>query len=254
MREADRVLASQQAARSAQEQQSLRDAVADETARSSDLTAQIQRLEGDLDALREEKSQILADRGALRGEVDAMKAAMADLEERKHASDARIAAYRDLLARLKGLIDAGTLEVRIVDGRMVIVLASDVLFASGSADLSSEGATTLTEVAGVLASLDRKIQVEGHTDDVPIRNDRYPSNWYLGSARAIGVVEHLVQAGVAPTQVSGATYGEHRPRAFNDVAESRARNRRIEIVVVPDLSLLPGNDELLGLQSDNTKE
>ena len=85
---------------------------------------------------------------------------------------------------------------------------------------------------------------EGHTDDVPIKTAKFPSNWELGAARALVVLRTLEEGGVTPAQLSAATYGENRPTAKNDSDEGRAANRRIEIVVVPDLSDLPGYDEL----------
>lgn len=214
----------------------------------ADKQAEIQALEAALDDEREQRARILADRGALRNEVASMKEALTDLQERKRQAEARVAAYRDLVARFQALIDAGTLDVRIIDGRMVVVLNNDILFASGAADLSDDGRAALSEVAAVFTQFpDRRFQVEGHTDDQPIRTSRFPSNWYLASARAIHVVEHLVASGVGADAVSAASYADTRPVAANDSEEGRSQNRRIEIVVVPDLSELPGYDELADL-------
>lgn len=167
--------------------------------------------------------------------------------------------YNDLLKRFKALIDAGKLSVKIVDGRMVVALRSDVLFASGSSTLSQEGATSIREVAVLLAQIpEGSFQVEGHTDNVPIKitedtsGEAKPkgaklapvgvafSNWELASARAITVVKTMVDAGLPATRVSAASYGDSKPIASNDIPEGKAQNRRIEIVVVPDLSKLAG--------------
>ena len=135
--------------------------------------------------------------------------------------------------------------MKIVDGRMVVALATDVLFGSGSATLSAEGKSAVAEVAAVLASIpDRKYQVEGHTDDVPIKTAQYPSNWELASARALTVVKAMIDAGVPADRISGASFAESKPAVANATPEGRSANRRIEIVVVPDLSSLPGFDEL----------
>ena len=126
-----------------------------------------------------------------------------------------------------------------------IELATDVLFSSGSATLSADGISAIQEVAKVLASIPgRKFQVEGHTDDVPIKTAQYASNWELASGRAITVVKTMVDAGLPGDRVSGASFGEQKPTASNKTPEGRASNRRIEIVVVPDLASLPGFDEL----------
>jgi chemotaxis protein MotB len=106
----------------------------------------------------------------------------------------------------------------------------------------------LAKVAAVLAGIpDRRYQVEGHTDNVPIKTTRFPSNWYLAAARAIGVVNHMVDSGLPASVVSAAAFGDTFPVASNDDADGRSQNRRIEIVVVPDLSDLPGYDELEAL-------
>lgn len=193
-------------------------------------------------------ARLMGDQDTLESEIEAMKAAMRDLEERKRAADQRVAEFREMVARFKTLIDAGTLEVKIANGRMVLAMNTDILFASGSATLSADGKQALTEVATVLAGMpDKAFQVEGYTDNVPIRSKQYPSNWYLASGRAIGVVDHLISAGMAASQLSGASYGDQHPVAPNETKEGRSANRRIEIVVVPDLSDLPGFDELTAI-------
>jgi chemotaxis protein MotB len=133
----------------------------------------------------------------------------------------------------------------VVAGRMVVELPADILFASGSIELSSAGSASIAEVGRILAQMkDRKFQVEGHTDDQPIRTARFPSNWELAAGRAIAVASILMKSGVAPTNVSAASFGEFRPSVSNAKPEGRAQNRRIEIVLVPDLSNVPGFEEL----------
>ena len=174
-----------------------------------------------------------------------MQAALAESNKRKAEAEKRLAESRALLGKLRAMIDAGKLKVKIVNGRMVLALSSDVLFPSGSAELSPDGFATINEVSSVLLTIaDRKFQIEGHTDNVPIRTSRFPSNWFLGSARAITIVNTMVAAGMNPSRLSAASYGEFKPVAGNDSETGRAANRRIEIVFVPDLSLLPGFDEL----------
>jgi len=209
------------------------------------------RLQGERNDLEVQLAQTVKDRSKMKDSILEMKEALADLKARKAASEARVASFRALLDRFKALIDTGKLHVRIVDGRMVVVMASDVLFSSGSAVLSEEGLTSTAEVARVLATIpDRQYQIEGHTDDVPIHNAKFPSNWELAAARATTVAKAMVDAGLPASRVSAASYGEYRPASPNDTTEGRAANRRIEIVVVPDLTGLPGFDELkkLGLE------
>ncbi len=196
-------------------------------------------------ALLDEKAGLISDKAKLKTSVEDMKAALSELETRRDIAEQRIAEYQSLLVRFKKLIDAGKLRVQIRDGRMVVALATDILFASGSAELSADGDAAITEVATVLASIpDRTFQVEGHTDNVPIKTGKYPSNWELASARALTVVRTMVAGGMPNNRVSAASYGEFKPVSPNDSPEGKSANRRIEIVVVPDLSNLPGFDEL----------
>lgn len=209
-------------------------------------------LQEDLDACEKgsksvavEKAKLLREYQSLSASADEMRAALAELQKRKEQAEARLAEYRDLLARFKTLIDAGKLKVKIVDGRMVVELPSDVLFDSGSASLGKDGKTAIQEVAKVLAEIpERRYQVEGHTDNRPIHTQTFPSNWELASARALTVVRAMLDAGLPAERVSAASFGEFKPARANDTDEGRAANRRIEIVVVPDLTGLPGFDEL----------
>lgn len=227
---------------------SLDEALKAEQARRAELEAQIAEREARIAELERQYSEAISDRSKLKASVDEMQAALRDLQERRDAAEARIGEYKDLLGKFKALIDAGRLKVKIVDGRMVVELASDILFDSGSAALSKAGEGSLTEVATVLATLSgRSFQVEGHTDNVPIKTERFPSNWELGAARAITVVRTLQQGGVPADRLSAASYSEFRPVAANTSDTGKASNRRIEIVLVPDLSLLPGYDELKAL-------
>lgn len=196
-------------------------------------------------ALEREKATMLSDTQQLQSSIDEMQHALGELSKRKAEADARIAEFKNLISRFQSLIDAGKLKVEIVDGRMVVVLASDVLFASGSANLSREGKSAIAEVAALLADIpDRKFQIEGHTDNVPIRTATYPSNWELASARALTVLKTMLEAGMSTDRISAASFGDSKPAKENETSEGKAANRRIEIVVTPDLSTLPGFDEL----------
>jgi chemotaxis protein MotB len=151
--------------------------------------------------------------------------------------------YEDVIGRFRSLIDAGRLSVSIQRGRMVINLPQDILFQSGSATLGSEGRQTLSEVGTVLAELgDRTFQVEGHADNVPISTEQFPSNWELSAARALSVLHLLVREGVPPESLSGAGYGEFQPVADNDSSDGRRLNRRIEIVMLPNLDVIANAD------------
>lgn len=182
---------------------------------------------------------------SLKASIQEMQDALSALREQKRQTEARVAEFKKLLDSFKSLIDAGKLKVKVVRGRMVVELPSDVLFASGSIELSEAGKSAVNEVGQIFVTMkDREFQVEGHTDDQPIRTARFPSNWELAAGRAIAVSQILIKAGVSPTQVSAASFADNRPVASNATPQSRAQNRRIEIVLVPDLSKVPGFEEL----------
>ena len=224
---------------------SLEEALAKAAEQNLSLTGRMAGLQRQIDDLTTEKSSLIRDRSQLKTSVAEMERALNDLAERKAATEQRVAQYKDLLARFRSLIDAGRLRVKIANGRMIVELATDILFASGKADLSADGKAAIKDVATVLSTIpDRHFQVEGHTDNLPISSEKFPSNWELAAARAIVVTKALVDGGVSTVRLSGASYADARPVADNTSPEGRSANRRIEIVVVPDLSQLPGFEEL----------
>lgn len=207
------------------------------------LTQRLQKLGQNVDSLTKEKGKL----------SEAMSDATARLEElrkAKAAAEARVATFRNLVAKLHAMIDSGQLKVVIREGRMIIALPNDILFDSGRTDVKPNGKAALAKVAQVLASVsDRNFLVAGHTDNVPIKTELFPSNWELSTRRAVEVVHYLVAQGMNPKVVAAAGYGEFDPVAPNDTTEHRAQNRRIEIVLQPNLSDLPPLDDLTATPS-----
>jgi chemotaxis protein MotB len=202
------------------------------------LRARLEKLGQNVDALTKEKGQL----------SQAMTDAATRLDELKKqaaAAEARAATFRNLITKLRAMIDSGQLSVAIRDGRMIIALPNDILFDSGKTDVKPVGRLALAKVAQVLATMpDRSFLVAGHTDDVPIRTELFPSNWELSTRRAVEVVHYLIAQGMPPKQLAAGGYGEFDPVAANDSPEQRAKNRRIEIVLQPNLSDLPSLDDL----------
>ena len=222
------------------ERDGLRKSLDDTTALAGEMKKRLEKLGQNVDKLTGEK-------GELARTLEDAKVRLEELRKQKAAAEARAATFRNLVARLKSMIDAGQLKVIIRDGRMVIQLESDVLFDSGKTNIKPDGQTALAKLAPVLAGItDRKYLVTGFTDDVPIHTQRFPSNWELSTARAVEVVKFLVASGLKPQQVAAAGYSEFDPVVANDTPEHRAQNRRIEIVLQPNLSDLPSLDNLQG--------
>ncbi len=147
--------------------------------------------------------------------------------------------YARFVSELQKMIDGGQLTVSIEKGRIVINLPDNVLFATGHSNVNPQGKEALKQIAAVLKEFsDRSFQVEGHTDNVPIKSSRYPSNWELSTARALNVVHLMIAEGVDAKNISAAGFGEFQPRADNETPEGRALNRRIEIIMLPNLEIL----------------
>lgn len=205
----------------------------------------IQQKETEIQSLQEKLVSTTKDKGQLKSSLEEMKKALDEMKLRRAQEQKTIQEFKDLTARFKTLRDAGTLTVQMVEGKMVVSLGSDVLFPSGSALLSQEGLKTIKEIAKQLGEIqNKKFQIEGHTDNLPIKTAVFPSNWELASARSLSVLKTMVENGMDAHRLSAASYADQQPVVSNETQEGRAKNRRIEIVVVPDLSTLPGYDEL----------
>ncbi len=186
-----------------------------------------------------------ADKEKLDKLLKATNSQLEDLGRQKAAAEARAATYKSLTDRLRSMIDAGKLSVKIRKGRMLISLPNDVLFDSGSAVLKKAGQDAIAQVAQALAGIpDRQFLVAGHTDDRPIRSARFPSNWELSTERAVVVTRFLIGKGMKPESLGAVGYGEFDPLVPNDSEEHRAQNRRIEIQLQPNLAELPSMSEL----------
>ena len=218
----------------------------DETeAARKDLEAKLAEAQKRADELNKLLQGSAADKEKLDKLLQATNSQLEDLGRQKAAADARAATYKSLTDRLRSMIDAGKLSVRIRKGRMLISLPNDVLFDSGSAVLKKAGQDAVAQVAQALAGLsDRQFLVAGHTDDKPIHSSRFPSNWELSTERAVTVTRFLISKGMKPESLGATGYGEFDPLVPNDSDDHRAQNRRIEIQLQPNLGELPSMDDL----------
>jgi chemotaxis protein MotB len=209
----------------------LENALADAKRRGS---VQAAELASQLDRARQERQTQIA---LLESELEAAR-----LEAQRKAEElARInATYEGLMSGLKKEIEAGQVTITQLRGKLTVNLIDQILFDSGSAELNQDGQKVLDTVSEILRDVrDRRISVEGHTDNVPIARaarDRFPSNWELSTARSSTVVRYLTEKGVPADRLSATGFAYHRPIADNDTPESRRLNRRIEIVLLPELA------------------
>lgn len=141
--------------------------------------------------------------------------------------------YSDLQSFVQERDLQQSVQLELTERGVVVRFADRILFDLGKADLKPEAIAILDQLAEVLREVPNPVRVEGHTDDLPINNERFPSNWELSTARATTVIKQLVEEyGLDPRQFSAAGYGEYRPLVPNDSMENRALNRRVDIVLL----------------------
>jgi len=127
----------------------------------------------------------------------------------------------------------GQIEVTDDSRGLVVRFADSVLFDLGRADLRPDSRMILDKVAGLIQIIPNHVRVEGHTDDLKINTEKFPSNWELSTGRAAAVVRHFIERhNLPPTRLSAAGYGEYRPIAPNDGEANRRKNRRVDIVIL----------------------
>lgn len=173
-------------------------------------------------------------------DLQAARSQLEDLKHQKEEADKRAELFKSLTDKFRKLIDSGKLQVIMRGGRMVVKLPAGVLFPSGSAELSKEGQSSLADVAHILKQFpDRRFEVAGHTDNVPVLStSTFKNNLELSTARAVTVANYLTTAGMNASRLSAAGYSEWQPVASNSKETGRTENRRIEIVLLPNLSQL----------------
>ncbi len=186
------------------------------------LREKAQRLSGDVDKLSRSE-QILAEHLRKREEE------LSELSKLKGT-------YEGLVSDLEEQVRSGQIQIEQLRDGLRLNMTQDILFASGSAQVGAQGRGILRTVANNLKGQTHTVEVQGHSDNVPISQalaQRHPTNWELAAARASHVVRVLEEAGVEPSRLRATSFGEHHPVASNDSPEGRARNRRIEIRLEP---------------------
>ena len=138
----------------------------------------------------------------------------------------------ELETALKSLVNANLVAVRRPEFWLEVEVKTDILFASGEANLSDKAIPALDALASTLAKYPTPVRVEGHTDNRPINTRYYPSNWELSAARAASVVHRFARSGMSPDRLSVIGFGEFRPAKPNDTVAGRDANRRVVIVIL----------------------
>lgn len=201
-------------------------------AKLSESESKLSELERSYEKLKEEVARkdeeiSLAHAKALEIEKEKEKA----IQEAKRTQES-------LVKELTQEIQKGEIIITQLKGKLTLTMVEKILFDSGSAEIKKDGKDVLNRVGAILKDVkDKQIRVEGHTDNVPISarlQSKFPTNWELSTARATNVVRYLTESGgVGPERLVAVGHSEWNPVAPNDTSEGRAKNRRIEIVLVP---------------------
>ncbi len=199
--------------------------------------------EGDKNKLAQEVEAKKKQIAGLDKEMAAKKKELEALRKAQAAADERAKVYKQLMARLQSMITSGKIAVEIRKGRMIVKLSDKILFDPGKTKLKEDGQGALKQVAAALKDItDRDFLVAGHTDNIPIKSKQFKSNWELSAARGVEVVRFLQGEGVDPKHLGAAGYSEYDPVGDNNDDEGRKTNRRIEIVLMPNIEEMPKLD------------
>ncbi|MGA1863724.1 MAG: OmpA family protein [bacterium] len=214
-------------------------------ARSDELSTKIvlsrQKI-ADLEKEKEEKIQKIAEleqkNSELQQQISQLKQQISEIEAEKEEKLKEVSkTYGSMIEKMKAEIEEGQVTITELKGKLTVNMLDAVLFDLGKAEIRPEGLVVLQKVIDVLKDVeDRVIRVEGHTDNLQIHGalaQKYPTNWELSAARAVNVAKYLQKQGIDPNILSATAFGEYKPVADNDTEEGRAKNRRIEIVLLP---------------------
>jgi len=195
------------------------------------LNAKSDELSRELAEVRQRSSELEDEHNRLKDETVNLRKTKAEEAQKTSRT------YEEMLEKMKIEISQGQVTISELKGKLTVNLVDAVLFDSGKSEVKPAGLVVLQKVIDILKTVkDKAIRIEGHTDNVQISGSlskKYPSNWELSSARAINVTRYLQQQGIDPAVLSAVAYGEHHPVAGNNSDEGKAKNRRIEIILVP---------------------
>ena len=185
----------------------------------------------ELDALKKQLAVLTQEKDALNQEKEAA------LKEKEKSIAEMKKTYDSLMGEMNQEIKKGEITITQLKDKLSVNLVEKILFDSGSAEIKKDGKKVLDRVAEILAkATDKQVRVAGYTDNVPISPRlaaKFPSNWELSTARATTVARYLQDKGINPNLLSATGFSEYRPVAPNDTEEGKAKNRRIDIDLVP---------------------
>jgi len=194
------------------------------------LRARSDELGKNLTELRQKIADLESENARLKGDIANLRKAKEEEVQKTSKT------YEEMLEKMKSEISQGQVTISELKGKLTVNMVDAILFDSGKAEVKPEGLIVLQKVSDILKTVkDKAIRIEGHTDNKQIvgaLTKKFPTNWELSAARAINVTRYLQQQGLDAAVLSAIAYGEFKPVASNDTDEGRAKNRRIEIILV----------------------
>jgi chemotaxis protein MotB len=203
------------------------------------------KLDAENAAMKARLAALGQDMSKLSTNMEEAKKRMAELQKQQEAAEKRAQQYRDMMSKFRDMIAAGKLAVEIRNGLMLVKLPDNILFDPGKVEIKQAGKDAIAQVTQILSGIEgRKFQVAGHTDNVPIKSAKFKSNWELSTARAVEVTKLMIADGMDPKRLSAAGFADELPVGDNATDEGRRANRRIEIVVQPNIEDLPSMEDV----------
>jgi chemotaxis protein MotB len=203
------------------------------------------QLDAENTAMKQRLLMLGTDMSKMSTNMEEAKKQMAELQKRQEAAEKRAAQFREMMNKFRSMIDAGKLQVEIRNGLMLVKLPDNILFDPGKTEIKQAGKDAIAQVTTILNGIEgRKFQVAGHTDNVPIKSGKFKSNWELSTARAVEVAKLMISDGMEATRLSAAGFADTLPVGDNASDDGRRMNRRIEIVVQPNIEDLPSMEDL----------
>ena len=199
---------------------------------NTDLNQNIETLKLSVGNLEDQVSALQQKNEVLQSRAETLE------RQRKEEILAMRGTYESLLENMESEIEKGKITITQLRGKLKVNMLDEILFDSGKTTIKPQGIEVLDRVGRILLDVkDRTISIEGHTDNVPIGPElskKYPTNWELSAARATTVARYLQEkTGINPSVLSATGYGEFQPVATNETEEGQAKNRRIDIVLIP---------------------
>lgn len=181
-------------------------------------TIQDEKIEGANEEILNEKTEVVEETNQALKEKNRVKKSLGEIAD-------------DIRYELIPFIDDDLISVNNTNNKIEVEIKSEMLFTSGNARLKSDVIPVLSNLATIFSTFNNSIQVEGFTDNQPIKTITFPSNWELSAARAASVVHLLMRKGIEPQRMSATGYAEYKPIADNSTKEGRQKNRRVMIVI-----------------------